>query len=200
MNTVAQGTDSDYAELKTWFEQLWNRPQAHAYKTVDGKKVDCKEYLLAEIVTLFKKYTPRDVYYKVLFELFGDQIIADINNPDLNRKMGRLENTVVYKAGKLEVFKKDLKADIDSLDTLKNNHERFAKDIDKETTRKNNLKSRDDKLQVLIEKIRQKRSSGENNDNQKVLVFTVYRDTALYLYEQLKARGFDRIGFVSGSD
>ena len=53
---------------------------------------------------------------------------------------------------------------------------------------------------MLIEKIRQKRRSGENNDNQKVLVFTVYRDTALYLYEQLKARGFDRIGFISGSD
>ncbi len=589
LNTVAQGTSSDYAELKAWFEQLWNRPQAHAYKTVDGKKVDFKEYLLAEIATLFKKYTPRDVYYKVLFELFGDQIIADINNPDLNRQMGRLENTVVYnslfefqqkgvlslikmlqkyngailadavglgktwsalavmkffqmegheiillcpkkleqnwrkylvkqasrfeddhfnytirfhtdlqdtrlqnhqdglkireyfqsdrpkllvideshnlrndkserykflveqflkpnasvkvlmlsatpinntlqdirnqfklmvkndpngfdetlgiknidyifrkatqgfkewrqedhrtissfikklpdnffrltdaltvartrrmiagqaanltfpdkakpdnvfvtpkqmgsfetfeelfkhfppklsgyspslylplegevkaiedeqqrdfflvkmmyilmvkrlesswsafkstvetilahhenafakvseyqknkkdadidddqldmfseeeeenpldeftlgkkrkvrlsdidKAGKLEMFKKDLKADIESLDTLKSNLERFAREIEKETTRKNNLKSRDDKLQVLIEKIRQKRLSGKNNDNQKVLVFTVYRDTAKYLYDQLKARGFDRVGFISGSD
>ena len=47
----------------------------------------------------------------------------------------------IDKAGKLEVFKKDLKADIDSLDTLKNNQERFAGDIEKETTRKNNLKS-----------------------------------------------------------
>ena len=589
LNTVAQGTDSDYNELKVWFEHLWNRPQAHINKTVDGKKINFKEYLLSEIATLFRKYTPRDVYYKVLFELFGDQIIADINNPALNRQIGRLENTVVYnalyefqqkgvislirmlqnyngailadavglgktwsalavmkffqmegyeiillcpkkldqnwrtyivkqssrfeddnfnytirfhtdlqdtrlqnhqdglkirehfqsdrpkllvideshnlrndksqrykflvenllkandtvkvlmlsatpinntlqdirnqfklmvkddpkgfdetlgiknidyifrkatqsfrewrqeehrtissfikklpdnffrltdaltvartrkmiagqaagltfpdkakpdnefvtpkqigsfetfeelldhfppklsgyapslympaegdvkatedeqqrdfflvkmmyillvkrlesswsafkntverildhhvnalakikdyqntkndvamgdgqldmftedeeenpldeftlgkkrkirlsdidKAGKLEVYKKDLKADIESLDALRSNLERFARDIEKETDKKNNLKSRDDKLQVLIEKIRMKRRSGENNDNQKVLIFTVYRDTAFYLYEQLKARGFDRIGFVSGSD
>ena len=589
LNTVAQGTDSDYSELQKWFEELWNRPQAHTFKTVDGKKINFKEYLLTEMATLFKKYTPRDVYYKVLFELFGDQIIADINNPALNRQIGRLENTVVYnalyefqqkgvlslirmlqnyngailadavglgktwsalavmkffqmegyeiillcpkkleqnwrkylvkqasrfeddyfnytirfhtdlqdvrlqnhqdgllireyfqsdrpkllvideshnlrndksqrykflvdnflkandtvkvlmlsatpinntlqdirnqfklmvkddprgfdetlgiknidyifrkatqgfrewrqedhrtissfikklpdnffrltdaltvartrkmiagqasdlyfpdkakpdnvfvtpkqigsfetfeelldhfppklsgyapslympvegevkaiedeqqrdfflvkmmyilmvkrlesswsafkstvekilehhvntlakikdyqktkkdveisdgqldmfaedeeenpldeftlgkkrkvrlsdidKAGKLEVYKKDLKADIESLDTLRSNLERFAKEIDKETTKKNNLKSRDDKLEVLIEKIRNKRRSGENNDNQKVLIFTVYRDTAFYLYEQLKARGFNRIGFVSGSD
>ena len=39
----------------------------------------------------------------------------------------------------------------------------------------------------------------ENNNNQKLVIFTVYRDTAEYLFTQLKARGFTKIGFVSGT-
>ncbi len=44
-----------------------------------------------------------------------------------------------------------------------------------------------------------KRQSGVNNHNQKVVIFTVYRDTAVYLFEQLKARGFKKLAFVSGT-
>ncbi|NLZ94841.1 MAG: helicase, partial [Bacteroidales bacterium] len=35
--------------------------------------------------------------------------------------------------------------------------------------------------------------------NQKVIIFTVYRDTAEYLFKQLKSRGFDKLAMVSGS-
>jgi hypothetical protein len=61
------------------------------------------------------------------------------------------------------------------------------------------LKSCDDKLKALIAEIVKKRNSGVNNHNQKVVIFTVYRDTAVYLFEQLKARGFDKIAIASGT-
>jgi hypothetical protein len=61
------------------------------------------------------------------------------------------------------------------------------------------LKSCDDKLQALIAEIIKKRKSGANNHNQKVVIFTVYRDTAVYLFDQLQARGFDKIAIASGT-
>lgn len=96
LNIIGQGTDADYKELKEWFDNLWLSNNAHGRKTVNGKKIDFKQYLIKEIETIFVQYTPRELYYKVLFELFGEQIVSDKEDPNFNRQIGRLENTVVY--------------------------------------------------------------------------------------------------------
>jgi len=49
-----------------------------------------KEYLIGEIEKIFIKYSPKELYYKVLFELFGSQIDSIHDNPDFNRQIGRL--------------------------------------------------------------------------------------------------------------
>lgn len=36
------------------------------------------------------------------------------------------------------------------------------------------------------------------HSKEKVIVFTQYSDTALYIYKQLERRGYDRIGYVTG--
>lgn len=102
-------------------------------------------------------------------------------------------------AGNLKLFEKDLKKDITALDNILTNLQRFKETIQKEIIIPRNLNSEDTKLEILIKKILQKRASGENNNNQKVVIFTVYRDTAEYLFSQLKSRGFDKIGLVSGT-
>jgi ERCC4-related helicase len=114
-------------------------------------------------------------------------------------KKRKISLTDIDKAGNIKFYKKDLKKDIDALDNLLVNMQRFAKELEKETIKTNNHKSIDDKIEVLIEKINTKRKSGANNNNQKVLIFTVYRDTADYLFKQLKARGFNKIAVVSGT-
>lgn len=101
LNISETGNNNQYKELVQWFESLWNRPQAHKEKTliaVDGtkSKIDFKQYLINEIERIFFKYTPRELYYKVLFELFGNQLLETENDPEFNRKIGRLENSVVY--------------------------------------------------------------------------------------------------------
>ncbi len=101
LNIAETGNNNQYKELVDWFEQLWLKPQAHKYKTIvlaGGKteKIPFKEYLIAQIEKIFIKYTPRELYYKVLFELFGNQLLEDQNDPEFNRQVGRLENTVVY--------------------------------------------------------------------------------------------------------
>jgi len=102
------------------------------------------------------------------------------------------------KAGKLDAYKRDLKKDIEALESLLTNLNKFDKSIKNEVLYDKNHQSKDDKLRSLIQKIKQKRKSGNNNDNQKVVIFTVYKDTAFYLFDQLQQRGFSRMAVVSG--
>lgn len=101
LNIGSFGSDPQYNELIKWFDGLWSRPQAHDYKTVlDGNggvnRVPFKQYLIDEIKKIFTEYSPNQLYYKVLFELFGDELLLEKDNPEFNRQIGRLENTVVY--------------------------------------------------------------------------------------------------------
>jgi len=103
LNIAETGNNNQYKELVSWFENLWVRFQAHKDKTIihnDGTKtkVDFKEYLIHEIEKIFIKYTPREIYFKILFELFGSQLIEQENDPDFSRQVGRLENSVIYNA------------------------------------------------------------------------------------------------------
>lgn len=86
LNIADFGSAPQYRELIEWFEELWNRPQAHTQKTLyseDGKKFKkpFKQYLIDEIKKIFVEYTPRQLYYKVLFELFGNRLLEEEANP-----------------------------------------------------------------------------------------------------------------------
>lgn len=90
LNIAETGNNNQYKELLDWFEALWVRPQAHKEKTLvapDGikSKIDFKQYFINEMERIFIKYTPRELYYKVLFELFGNQLLETENDPDFNR-------------------------------------------------------------------------------------------------------------------
>ena len=129
-----------------------------------------------------------------------DEIQEQFANTDFELGKRKIKLSDIENAGKLEAFKTDLKKDIEALDALISNLSRFEKIIEKEIEKPENHKSNDDKLEDLIAQIKLKRQRGENNGNSKVLIFTTYADTAKHLYDQLTARGFDKIAFVSGDD
>lgn len=131
--------------------------------------------------------------------LFDDDDLQDDYEELTLGKKRKINLSDIDAAGNLENFKKDLKKDLDALDNLFINLQKFETKIEKEIIRPGNLNSADDKLQTLIAEINKKRASGENGGNAKVVIFTVYRDTAQYLFDQLKSRGFDKLAMVSGS-
>ncbi len=103
LNIAETGNNNQYKELLKWFESLWKSKRAHDNKTIideNGKKYKkpFKEYLIEEIEKIFIKYTPKELYYKVLFELFGSQLLLEQDNPEFNRQVGRLEISVIYNA------------------------------------------------------------------------------------------------------
>ena len=131
-------------------------------------------------------------------EIFDDDDI-DVEEFTLGKKR-KVKLSDIARSGNLDAYRQDLKQDIESLDSLRSNVVRFHKALEREVRAPRNYHSQDTKLQALIEQIRQKRQRGNNRQNQKVLVFTVFADTAFYLFEQLKLRGFTRIAVVSGGE
>ena len=87
-------------------------------------------------------------------------------------------------------------ADVESLESLSDGMDNFARIIKKEERNTNKAKSSDTKLQELIAILNDKK---ENATNKKVIIFTTYTDTAQYLFEQLSARGFSKIAMINGN-
>lgn len=103
LNVADFGANSQYNDLVKWFESLWIHDKASDEKIVEDeqrndKKIKFKDYLIAEISKLFHDYLPKDIYYKILFELFSQDILVDIDNPEFAKRIGRLENSEIYKA------------------------------------------------------------------------------------------------------
>lgn len=105
LNIAETGNNNQYKELLDWFNDLWDRPQAHIKKTLideNGKlsQKDFKQYLIDEISKLFEVYSPEQIYYKILFELFH----KEQDNPEVEKQLIKLEDTVVF--NKLYDFQK----------------------------------------------------------------------------------------------
>jgi ERCC4-related helicase len=97
LNTADFGGSNDYKELQDWFQDLWHHSYAKEDVIVDGKKVSFKEYLISLIRDYHKKYTPEQIYYKVLYELFKNDFLKFDQDPEFRAQIGSLENTVVFK-------------------------------------------------------------------------------------------------------
>lgn len=97
LNIGETGNNNQYIQLISWFEELWQKDQAHQYKTIildNGKtyKIPFKQYLIEQISKLFKEYSPEQIFFKILYELFQQ----DEDDQETKKDFGKLENTVIY--------------------------------------------------------------------------------------------------------
>lgn len=96
LNIAGQPTDPQNGELKVWFENLWNDYKAKdEVLNIDKKTINVKEYLIELIENFYKSYTPEEIYFKILYELFKKQL-DDKDNPNFLREIGRLEHSKIY--------------------------------------------------------------------------------------------------------
>ena len=91
-------TDPDYREICSWFEDIWS---AAAYEIKDpdnpqGPKISVKDYFIKMIDEYFRKYTPLEIYYKILFELFNSDIDVD-GGIEHKQDMSLLQTSVIWK-------------------------------------------------------------------------------------------------------
>lgn len=105
LNIAETGNNTEYKELREWFNLLWVKDKAHKEKTLKDekgkiRKVPFKQYLIDEISKLFYPYQPEQIYFKILFELFHQ---AD-EDPNFKKEFGKLENTRIFE--KLYPFQK----------------------------------------------------------------------------------------------
>lgn len=113
-----------------------------------------------------------------------------------NRKGNKeIKLSDIDKEGNLSLFEEHLRKDINLLNNLKSNLKIFEDSIKEELKIDNNHNSIDNKLEELIKILNEKKIK----DNKKVIIFTVFKDTADYLFEQLKERGFSKFAKVTGT-
>jgi superfamily II DNA or RNA helicase len=96
LNTASTGKNNDYKELKKWFQQQWDNA-SETIEIADKTKIGVKEHIIELIKKLFKEYTPKELYYKVLYELFKDNLLELSDNPEFKRGVAYLEETILYK-------------------------------------------------------------------------------------------------------
>ncbi len=128
-------------------------------------------------------------------ELFEDEEDVDLSEFTLGKRRS-ISIAEIDKAGNIEPYKKDLKKDIQNLNTLITNLQVFDSQIKKEKS----LKSKDVKLEILITKIAEKQKAQNINRNPKILIFTVFKDTAVYIFNELTKREFANHAFISGDE
>lgn len=98
-NVARKGFDGDdFQGTLKWFEDIWENA---AKETIDlfenEKKIrkTVKEYFINCIENFCKEYLPRDIYYKILFELFHDDIELSLTDGK-NRSITRMEDSVIW--------------------------------------------------------------------------------------------------------
>ena len=99
LNTASHSEDNDFRELKKWFNHQWNNVAVDKIELPEkGKsKVNVKEHIIELIKNLFKEYTPEQLYYKVLYELFKEDLLMLSLDAEFKREIEHLEVTEVYR-------------------------------------------------------------------------------------------------------
>lgn len=89
-------TNNTHVELKNWFKTQWDTIAKLKIRLNPNEKTETevKQYFIDRIETIFKAYTPEEIYYKILFELFNPDLeVEDIED----RNIRHLEDSVIYK-------------------------------------------------------------------------------------------------------
>ncbi|MGQ9863684.1 MAG: helicase-related protein [Bacteroidia bacterium] len=93
LSFVKHEYEDNFKNLLSWFEDRWNESAS----VVKGTKYTVKEYFIHLIETLYKKYSPEDLYYKVLYELFKQEL-QDFLKEEEEKGALSIQETEIYKA------------------------------------------------------------------------------------------------------
>lgn len=158
-------------------------------------------------------------YHRTVFgrvhEYLKNSIDADLSPDDLDEEaletselfddiefdgsdeIGKKSPVKISEIINIDNFEKDLKHDIEALKELYDNLKELDSKIKTEIKAGPNHFSEDTKLKKLIEIICECR---ESDPDRKIVIFSVFRDTAKYLFDHLKVRGFDKIALITGTE
>ena len=88
-----------YSDVCTWFEDIWNAAESEISSDPNNpksEKISVKEYFIKKIDEYFRTYTPEEIYYKILFELFNSDIDMD-GGIEHQKDMSLLQTSVIWK-------------------------------------------------------------------------------------------------------
>ncbi|MFO8069002.1 MAG: SNF2-related protein, partial [Alkalibacterium sp.] len=95
LNELQQSEDNDFDKALEWFELHWEKIAKDKIKQED-KLIDFKDHVIELISQLYKKYTPEELYHKILFELFKQDIIDFEDDSESQQNLEHLKKTRLW--------------------------------------------------------------------------------------------------------
>ena len=91
-------SENNFSELSKWYDDVWKNAKDTINEEPSNPKtplISIKQYFINRIEKLFREYTPEQIYYKILFELFKSDLEYD---PSLEhtRDMSLLQTSVIW--------------------------------------------------------------------------------------------------------
>ena len=95
---AVNGANPDYTEVCSWFEDIWRDAKDKIQDPDDSRvgMISVKEFFIRKIEEYFKKYTPEEIYYKILFELFKADLDLDGTSIEHKEDMQTLQNSEIW--------------------------------------------------------------------------------------------------------
>ena len=99
LNKLINGTDDGFEKANEWFKLLWEDKETtkEIIKNDEGKEESCKDFLIKLISDFFEKYSPADLYYKTLYELFKEDLSKLESDVAAQKDLVHLSDSVIYK-------------------------------------------------------------------------------------------------------
>ncbi len=91
--------NTEFKELQKWYEDIWKEARKEVPEDSNNKhsaKIPIKEYFIRKIKEYFRTYTPEEIYYKILFELFNSELELD-SGIEHTKDMSLLQTSVIWK-------------------------------------------------------------------------------------------------------
>ncbi len=92
--------NKDFKEICSWFEDTWKIAKKEIPFPTDarsGNLVPVKDYFIGLIKDCFRKYTPEEIYYKILFELFSADVDLENDSSIEHRtNLSLLQTSVIW--------------------------------------------------------------------------------------------------------
>lgn len=96
---TCNSNNGDFGELRKWYNEIWNSARKEIPENKDDKKspkISVKEYFIRKIKEYFRQYSPEEIYYKILFELFNSELNLE-GSIEHTRDMSLLQTSVIWK-------------------------------------------------------------------------------------------------------
>lgn len=93
------GNHTEFVELRKWYDEVWSKARKEVPEDSDDKRsprIPVKEYFIRKIKEYFRTYSPEEIYYKILFELFNADLDLE-NSLEHQKDMSLLQTSVIWK-------------------------------------------------------------------------------------------------------
>ncbi len=91
--------NSDYKEVCRWFEDIWKsaREEMADPDHSGSGLITVKDYFIRLIEEYFRKYSPEEIYYKILFELFKADLDLEGSSIEHQQDMSLLQTSEIWR-------------------------------------------------------------------------------------------------------